>query len=115
MITKTRKISTSKNLVSSIKKTIRINKSNEIRKIALKMSKNGGKPKGNNIIKALAKKDINVSSSHVSYALNRKRMKAKIKNVKCSVNDIVAAKEFIDKMGGFEKAQTAIRIYKKFK
>lgn len=159
MITKVKKSkSSSRNLVRSIKGNVRLNKSEEIRRLAKKMRKDGVEPKGNDIVEALAKRKIKVTSYHVCYALNRHRISKsdKIrataeqmckdnvelrpssivkllskKGVKVSIphviqalktykeklytaKDLIDAKNFVEKVGNFQKAINILNIYKTF-
>lgn len=101
-----------KNSARNIVKSIRLNKSNEIRKVAEQMSKKGVDAKGCLIAKVLAKRKIKVSASHISYALDRK---SKRKKINCSVDDLVLVRDFIKQIGGIARAEIAIKVYKKFK
>lgn len=113
-----------------------INKSQEIRNLATALKTKGEKPRPVTIIAALKKQGIVVSSPQVSMVLKRmgfrprKRRKAgnlaaaavaankanktgKSKT-KISVEDLVAAKKAIDRLGGLDRAVAAIEALRQF-
>jgi hypothetical protein len=116
-----------------------INKSEEIRKVATAMKAKGEKPRPVTIIATLKKQGVEVSSPQVSMVLKRmgfrprKRRKAgnlaaaavaankankanktgKSKT-KISVEDLVAAKKAIGRLGGLDRAGAAIEALRQF-
>ena len=110
-----------------------VNKSEEIRKVATAMKSKGEKPRPVTIIAALKAKGIEVSSPQVSMVLKRmgfrprKRRKAgdlvaaataanksgKAKS-KISVEDLVAAKKAVGRLGGLDRALAAIEALRQF-
>ena len=113
-----------------------VNKSAEIRKVATAMKDKGEKPRPVTIIATLKKQGVEVSSPQVSMVLKRmgfrprKRRKAgnlaaaavaankanktgKSKT-KISVEDLVAAKKAIDRLGGLDRAVAAIEALRQF-
>ncbi len=110
-----------------------LNKSEEIRKLATSMKAKGEKPRPVTIIAALKAKDIEVSSPQVSMVLKRmgfrprKRRKSgdlvavaaaanksgKSKS-KISVEDLVAAKKAVGRLGGLDRALAAIEALRQF-
>ena len=113
-----------------------INKSEEIRKVATAMKAKGEKPRPVTIIATLKKQGVEVSSPQVSMVLKRmgfrprKRRKAgnlaaaavaankanktgKSKT-KISVEDLVAAKKAIGRLGGLDRAVAAIEALRQF-
>ena len=112
-----------------------INKSEEIRKAAAALQAAGEKPRPVTIIAALGKRDIEVSSPHVSMVLKRmgfrprRRKKARTsaagksplspkggrgKASKISIEDLVAAKKAIGRLGGLDLALAAIEALRQF-
>jgi hypothetical protein len=110
-----------------------INKSAEIRKIASSMKAKGEKPRPVAIIAILKKQGITVSSPQVSMVLKRmgfrprKRRKSgdlaaaaaaaskggKSKS-KISVEDLVAAKKAVGRLGGLDRAIAALEALRQF-
>jgi hypothetical protein len=113
-----------------------VNKSEEIRKLATAMKAKGEKPRPVTIIAALKKQGVEVSSPQVSMVLKRmgfrprKRRKAgslaaavavankanktgKAK-AKISVEDLVAAKKAVGRLGGLDRAVAAIEALRQF-
>jgi transposase len=112
-----------------------INKSQEIRNLATALKAKGEKPRPVTIIAALKKQGIVVSSPQVSMVLKRmgfrprKRRKAtnyvaaaaaankgtKLKTrSKISVEDLVAAKKAVGRLGGLDRALAAIEALRQF-
>lgn len=112
-----------------------VNKSEEIRKLATALKAKGEKPRPVTIIATLKKQGIEVSSPQVSMVLKRmgfkprKRRKAtdfvaaaaaankgtKLKSKsKISVEDLVAAKKAVGRLGGLERALAAIEALRQF-
>jgi len=112
-----------------------INKSQEIRNLATSLKTKGEKPRPVTIIAALKKQGIVVSSPQVSMVLKRmgfrprKRRKAtnyvaaaaaankgtKLKTrSKISVEDLVAAKKAVGRLGGLDRALAAIEALRQF-
>lgn len=119
IIKKLNPLSKKKNKVVKIRGT---NKSEEIRKLAKEMISNGVELNCGNIIKTLANRGIDVSFTHVAMALGQAVLNNQLKNVQktilredavCNFDEIVSAKEFVDKLGGLEKAIAAISAYNK--
>lgn len=110
-----------------------VNKSEEIRKVATVMKAKGEKPRPVTIIATLKAKGIEVSSPQVSMVLKRmgfrprKRRKSgdlvavaaaanksgKAKS-KISVEDLVAAKKAVGRLGGLDRALAAIEALRQF-
>ena len=115
-----------------------INKSAEIRKIASSMKAKGEKPRPVAIIAILKKQGIAVSSPQVSMVLKRmgfrprKRRKGgklaggglvttkgsgkavRTKATKISIEDLVAAKKAVSRLGGLDRALAAIEALRQF-
>ena len=113
-----------------------INKSAEIRKVATAMKASGEKPRPVTIIATLKKHGVTVSSPQVSMVLKRmgfkprKRRKAgslaaavAVANkanktgkskTKISVEDLVAAKKAVGRLGGLDRAVAAIEALRQF-
>ncbi|MFM1903494.1 MAG: hypothetical protein RLZZ440_1394 [Planctomycetota bacterium] len=112
-----------------------VNKSEEIRKAAAALKAAGEKPRPVTIIAALQKRGIAVSSPQVSMVLKRmgfrprRRKKAgqaaagpvsanakpaRGKASKISVEDLVAAKKAISRLGGLDRALAAIEALRQF-
>ena len=112
-----------------------VNKSEEIRKAATALKAAGEKPRPVTIIAALGKRGIEVSSPQVSMVLKRmgfrprrRRKVAKAasgpisvstkgvrgKATKISVEDLVAAKKAISRLGGLDRALAAIEALRQF-
>jgi len=115
------------------KKSADINKSEEIRKLATSMKAKGEKPRPVTIIAALKSKDIEVSSPQVSMVLKRMGFrprrrrksgdlvaaaaaanKAGKSKSKISVEDLVAAKKAVGRLGGLDRALAAIEALRQF-
>ncbi|MEX0668898.1 MAG: hypothetical protein WD060_00365 [Pirellulales bacterium] len=110
-----------------------INKSEEIRKIATSMKAKGEKPRPVAIIAILKKQGVVVSSPQASMVLKRmgfrprKRRKsgdlsavvvaasksAKLKS-KISIEDLVAAKKAVGRLGGLDRAIAALEALRQF-
>jgi len=110
-----------------------VNKSEEIRKVATAMKAKGEKPRPVTIIATLKTKGVEVSSPQVSMVLKRmgfrprKRRKSgdlaaaaaaanksgKSK-AKISVEDLVAAKKAVGRLGGLDRALAAIEALRQF-
>lgn len=110
-----------------------VNKSEEIRKVATAMKAKGEKPRPVTIIATLKAKGVEVSSPQVSMVLKRmgfrprKRRKSgdlaaaaaaanksgKSK-AKISVEDLVAAKKAVGRLGGLDRALAAIEALRQF-
>jgi hypothetical protein len=124
------KLTTSKNK----KKTkTKLNKSDEIRKLVKEMIANRVELNGSNILKTLANRGIKVSYTHAAMAIGQAIINKEIllnsqtpqttqvssqtilkQDVdKCSLDDLIAAKEFIDRLGGLEKTINAISAFSK--
>jgi len=99
-------------------------KSEEIRLLVKEMISNGIELKCSNIIKTLANRGVIVSHPLVTMAIGQAILKKKLtlaqstktilkEDVPCNFDDIANAKEFVDKLGGLEKAISAISAYKK--
>jgi hypothetical protein len=109
-----------------------INKSEEIRKVATAMKAKGEKPRPVTIIAALKAKGIEVSSPQVSMVLKRMgfrpRKRRKSDDVvaatgankpgkakaKISVEDLIAAKKAVGRLGGLDRAIAAIEALRQF-
>ena len=112
-----------------------VNKSEEIRKAATALKAAGEKPRPVTIIAALGKRGIEVSSPQVSMVLKRmgfrprRRRKGpkaasgpvsvstkgvRGKATKISVEDLVAAKKAISRLGGLDRALAAIEALRQF-
>jgi transposase len=113
-----------------------VNKSEEIRKAAAALKAAGEKPRPVTIIAALGKRGIEVSSPQVSMVLKRmgfrprRRRKSGSKVAssaaaaggkasrgkvsKISVEDLVAAKKAISRLGGLDRALAAIEALRQF-
>jgi hypothetical protein len=113
-----------------------VNKSEEIRKVANAMKAKGEKPRPVVIIAALKKQGIEVSSPQVSMVLKRMgfRPRKRRKQVdlaaaagkagaggkggkgqpKISVEDLVAAKKAVSRLGGLNRALAALEALRKF-
>ena len=112
-----------------------VNKSEEIRKAATALKAAGEKPRPVTIIAALEKRGIEVSSPQVSMVLKRmgfrprRRKKARTsaagksplspkggrgKASKISIEDLVAAKKAIGRLGGLDRALAAIEALRQF-
>jgi len=110
-----------------------VNKSEEIRKIAAQMKAKGEKPRPVTIIATLKSKGIEVSSPQVSMVLKkmgfRPRKRRKTVNLaaaaaaanktgkskaKISVEDLVAAKKAVGRLGGLDRALAAIEALRQF-
>ena len=107
-----------------------VNKSEEIRKLATAMKAKGEKPRPVTIIAVLKKQGVEVSSPQVSMVLKRmgfrprkrrksgslaaavavanKGSKAGKSKAKISVEDLVAAKKAVSRLGGLDRAVAAI-------
>ncbi|MCE9631401.1 MAG: hypothetical protein K8S94_11905 [Planctomycetia bacterium] len=122
-----------KKLSKETNKAKEINKSAEIRKIASSMKAKGEKPRPVAIIAILKKQGITVSSPQVSMVLKRmgfrprKRRKsgdlvavaaAASKSVKSkakiSIEDLVAAKKAVGRLGGLDRAIAALEALRQF-
>lgn len=98
-----------------------LNKSDEVRKLVKEMILDQVELTGTNIIKTLANRGIKVGYTHVAMAIGQAVINKELvfhaqtpaptkKNKpKCSFDDIVAAKELVDKLG--DKAIDAIDAY----
>ena len=115
-----------------------VNKSAEIRKIAAAMKASGEKPRPVTIIGVLKKQGVEVSSPQVSMVLKRmgfrqrKRRKGgklagnalvttkgsgkavRTKATKISIEDLVAAKKAVSRLGGLDRALAAIEALRQF-
>lgn len=115
-----------------------VNKSEEIRKLATAMKAKGEKPRPVTIIAALKKHGIEVSSPQVSMVLKRMGFKPRRrrksgnlaavaaaaakagkagpggKKAKISVEDLVAAKKAVGRLGGLDRALAAIEALRQF-
>ncbi len=112
-----------------------VNKSEEIRKAATALKTAGEKPRPVTIIAALGKRGIEVSSPQVSMVLKRmgfrprrRKKGAKAasgpvpvnakaprgKGTKISVEELVAAKKAISRLGGLDRALAAIEALRQF-
>jgi transposase len=117
-----------------------VNKSAEIRKVATAMKARNEKPRPVTIIEVLGKQGIEVSSPQVSMVLKRmgfrprRRRKAaakggngiavvttkgsgkevRTKATKISVEDLVAAKKAVSRLGGLDRALAAIEALRQF-
>lgn len=114
-----------------------VNKSAEIRKIAAAMKASGEKPRPVTIIEVLKKQGVEVSSPQVSMVLKRmgfrprKRRKGgrlaggvattrgsakavRTKATKISIEDLVAAKKAVSRLGGLDRALAAIEALRQF-
>ena len=113
-----------------------INKSEEIRKVATAMKAKGEKPRPVTIIATLKKQGVEVSSPQVSMVLKRmgfrprkrrksgnlaaavvaanKANKTGKSKTKISVEDLVAAKKAIGRLGGLDRAVAAIEALRQF-
>lgn len=127
------KVKHSKNKKGNKKnKTDRLNKSEEIRKLASEMRGNGVEVKTTNIIKTLANRGISVSYTHVLNAMGQMALDKTIPSPnkseqqnstnqipfvaglpKCNFDELVMAKEFVDKLGGIDNALNALSSYEK--
>jgi hypothetical protein len=104
-----------------------LNKSDEVRKLVKEMILDGVELSGTNIIKTLANRGIKVGYTHVAMAIGQAVINKEMvfhaptttttptttrkTASKCSFDDIVAAKELADKLGGLDKAIAAIDAY----
>ncbi|MFM8733953.1 MAG: hypothetical protein ACKOC8_01975 [Pirellulales bacterium] len=115
-----------------------VNKSAEIRKLATAMKAKGEKPRPVTIIAVLKKQGIEVSSPQVSMVLKRMGFKPRRrrksgglaavaaaaakagktgpggKKAKISVEDLVAAKKAVGRLGGLDRALAAIEALRQF-
>lgn len=116
-----------------------LNKSEEIRTVAKQMKEKGVKPRPVSIIAALKERGIEVSSPQVSMVLKRmgfrprRRRKnatrgagaaaattsgsgkaVRSKATKLSVEDLVAAKKAVSRLGGLDRALAAIEALRHF-
>jgi len=116
-----------------------VNKSEEIRKLATAMKAKGEKPRPVTIIAALKKQGVEVSSPQVSMVLKRmgfrprKRRKSGTlaaavavankagktgktgkSKAKISVEDLIAAKKAVSRLGGLDRAVAAIEALRQF-
>jgi len=117
-----------------------INKSAEIRKVATAMKARNEKPRPVTIIEVLGKQGVEVSSPQVSMVLKRmgfrprRRRKGsakaaggvavvttkgnakavRTKATKISVEDLVAAKKAVSRLGGLDRALAAIEALRQF-
>ena len=112
-----------------------VNKSEEIRKAATALRAAGEKPRPVTIIAALGKRGIEASSPQVSMVLKRmgfrprrrkkgaKAASAPVsvsakavrgKGTKISVEELVAAKKAISRLGGLDRALAAIEALRQF-
>ncbi len=117
-----------------------VNKSAEIRKVATAMKARNEKPRPVTIIEVLGKQGIEVSSPQVSMVLKRmgfrprRRRKGAVKAAggvavvttkgnakavrtkatKISVEDLVAAKKAVSRLGGLDRALAAIEALRQF-
>ena len=113
-----------------------VNKSEEIRKVATAMKAKGEKPRPVTIIAVLKKQGVDVSSPQVSMVLKRmgfrprkrrksgslvaaaaaanKANKAGKSKTKISVEDLVAAKKAVGRLGGLDRAVAAIEALRQF-
>ena len=113
-----------------------VNKSEEIRKLATAMKAKGEKPRPVTIIAALKKQGVEVSSPQVSMVLKRmgfrprkrrksgslaaavavanKGSKTGKSKAKISVEDLVAAKKAVSRLGGLDRAVAAIEALRQF-
>jgi hypothetical protein len=100
------------------------NKSEAIRLLAKEMISNGIELNYTNIVKTLSNRGIDVSYTHVAMAIGQSVLSKRLslgsaqssetalkQNVPCSFDEIVNAKEFVEKLGGLEKAISAISAY----
>jgi len=121
-----------------VKVSKELNKSAEIRKVATAMKARNEKPRPVTIIEVLGKQGIEVSSPQVSMVLKRmgfrprrRRKVAKAggvavvttkgsgkevrtKATKISVEDLVAAKKAVSRLGGLDRALAAIEALRQF-
>jgi arginine repressor len=113
-----------------------VNKSEEIRKLATAMKAKGEKPRPVTIIAALKKQGVEVSSPQVSMVLKRmgfrprkrrksgnlaaavavanKASKTGKSKAKISVEDLIAAKKAVSRLGGLDRAVAAIEALRQF-
>lgn len=110
-----------------------VNKSEEIRKVATAMKAKGEKPRPVTIIATLKQKGVEVSSPQVSMVLKKMgfkpRKRRKTVNLaaaaaaanktgkskaKISVEDLVAAKKAVGRLGGLDRALAAIEALRQF-
>jgi transposase len=110
-----------------------VNKSEEIRKIATAMKAKGEKPRPVTIIAALKARSVEVSSPQVSMVLKRMGFKPRKRRksvnlaaaaaaanktgkakAKISVEDLVAAKKAVGRLGGLDRALAAIEALRQF-
>lgn len=115
-----------------------VNKSEEIRQLATAMKAKGEKPRPVTIIATLKKRGIEVSSPQVSMVLKRMGFKPRRrrksgglaavaaaatkagkaipggKKAKISVEDLVAAKKAVGRLGGLDRALAAIEALRQF-
>lgn len=115
-----------------------LNKSEEIRKVAKLMKDKGEKPRPVAIIAVLKKQGVTVSSPQVSMVLKRMGFKPRRrrksgglaavaaaaakagktgpggKKAKISVEDLVAAKKAVGRLGGLDRALAAIEALRQF-
>lgn len=103
----------------------RINKSEEIRKLFKEMVENGIQPEVKNIVNTLENRGVKVHNSHVQMVLgprnNWDALVEKITDKQDSIDklkmgdveiaDIISARNFIEKVGGVERALDAIKLY----
>jgi len=103
-----------------------VNKSEEIRKIARAMKEKGEKPRPVVIIAALKKQGVVVSSPQVSMVLKRMgfrpgrrqvaggELSGGARKAAISVDDLLAAKKFVNHFGGTARALAAIEALRQF-
>lgn len=101
-----------------------INKNKEIRSLVIETLSNKFELNCNDIIKALKVKGVDVVASHVALVLGQAILNNEIKpdllkidedsNIPPTFNDLVVAKDFVDKLGGLEKAVSSLCAYRKF-
>ena len=90
------------------------NKSQEIRKTATYMKRNGERLRPILIIKSLKKQGIVVSSPHVSTVLKTMGFPARKNQALLSISDLMAAKTLVSSLGGIDRATAAISALKRF-
>jgi hypothetical protein len=116
---------------SGKKRKTRVNKTEEIRSVASKMVAKGHRPRPLEIVAALKKQGIHVVGSQVSMALKGTGMeyrpqqgqRASLSHAfpdlttavnQVGIDDLLVAREFVQRLGTIEKAEAALVVLKQF-
>lgn len=109
----------------------KVNKTEAIRSMASKLAANGSRPRPIEVVEALKKKGIHVVGSQVSMALKGTGMEfrpaprrgpAELEGFpdldtavgQVGLDDLLAAREFVQRIGSLEKAMAALVAFKQF-